>query len=62
MKEIKLNEFQKVNWVFTCVFDCAKRRFIIYANGKKSFTSAADSAPEAMKEYFEALDSEAVKL
>lgn len=50
-------------WQFDCVYDHATGEFIIYANGKESYrTKEAETAPEAMAEYFEKWDTDEVKI
>jgi len=62
--EIKINEKnQSHHWQFDIIHNFTKGEFIVYANGKKSFTTKdADDCPEAMKEYFDKWDTNEVEL
>lgn len=63
MNAPELKPTQSLHWTFHVVHDHTTGEFIIYANGKKSYTTdAVEDCPSAMKEYFENWDTDLVTI
>ncbi len=58
--EIKFGKNESISWVFTLVRDHKKGKWTVYAGNVKSYTTDAETAPEAMLEYFQNWDSDEV--
>ena len=62
LKQLKLSNDESILWIFSLKHNWKTKEFTVYANGKESYkTKSAETAPEAMVEYFENWDTEKVK-